>query len=91
MFEDGHHFTIVRIDQESASREIEYGELERRENQGRIPLFFRYTQGLMTQCGRVWVLVVGRVRQTLLEEEHKSKFSIHPGATKMYRDLRLSY
>ncbi|KAJ9544252.1 hypothetical protein OSB04_023959 [Centaurea solstitialis] len=29
--------------------------------------------------------------QTLLDEAHKSKFSIHPGATKMYRDLRNDY
>ncbi|KAJ9538034.1 hypothetical protein OSB04_030767 [Centaurea solstitialis] len=28
---------------------------------------------------------------TLLEEAHKSIFSIHPGATKMYRDLRTDY
>ena len=26
-----------------------------------------------------------------MEEAHKSKFSIHLGATKMYRDLRLNY
>ncbi|KAJ9547416.1 hypothetical protein OSB04_019959 [Centaurea solstitialis] len=30
-------------------------------------------------------------RQTLLDEAHKSKFSIHPGATKMYRDLETNY
>lgn len=39
----------------------------------------------------MWVPVTGGVRQRILEEAHKSKFSIHPGATKMYRDLRLSY
>ncbi|KAD4982231.1 hypothetical protein E3N88_18902 [Mikania micrantha] len=26
-----------------------------------------------------------------MEEAHKSKYSIHPGATKMYRDLRVNY
>ena len=31
------------------------------------------------------------VRQKILEEAHKSKFSIYPWATKMYRDMRLSY
>ncbi|KAJ9544424.1 hypothetical protein OSB04_024131 [Centaurea solstitialis] len=31
------------------------------------------------------------VRQTLLDEAHKSKFSIHLGATKMYRDLKTNY
>ncbi|KAJ9558505.1 hypothetical protein OSB04_013119 [Centaurea solstitialis] len=40
---------------------------------------------------RVWIPLAGGARQTLLEEAHKSKFSIHPGATKMYRDLRADY
>ena len=31
------------------------------------------------------------MRQKILEEAHKSKFSIHLGAMKMYRDLRSSY
>ena len=39
----------------------------------------------------MWVPVSGDVRQKILEEAHKFKLSIHPGAKKMYRDLRLSY
>lgn len=46
-------------------------------------LFFRDSHGLLTQCGRVWVLVAGGIRHTLLDEDHKLKFSIHPGAMKM--------
>ena len=38
-----------------------------------------------------WVQATGGVRQKILKESHTSKFSIHPGATKMYRNLRLSY
>ncbi|KAL7595475.1 hypothetical protein Lser_V15G28376 [Lactuca serriola] len=57
---------------------------------GQISTFIRDIRGLLTKCGRVWVLFSGGVRQTLLEEVHKSKFSIHLGTTKMYRDLRLS-
>ena len=33
----------------------------------------------------------GRVRQELLAEAHSSSYSIHPGGTKMYRDLRQHY
>ena len=58
---------------------------------GQIPLFVRDSQGLLTQCGIVWASTSRRVRQTVLEEDHKSKLSIHLGATKMYKDLRLSY
>ncbi|KAJ9552727.1 hypothetical protein OSB04_016772 [Centaurea solstitialis] len=42
--------------------------------------------GLLTRSGRVWVLVPCEARQTLLDEAHKSKFSIHLGSTKMYRN-----
>ena len=55
-----------------------------------ILLFVRDYRGLLTQCGRFWLPVSGGIRQTLLEEAHKSKFSIHQGATKMYKYLILS-
>ena len=31
------------------------------------------------------------VKRMILQEAHESKFSIHPGSTKMYRDLKLLY
>ena len=31
------------------------------------------------------------LRRELLEEAHCSKFAIHPGRTKMYKDLRQNY
>ncbi|RVW70732.1 Transposon Ty3-G Gag-Pol polyprotein [Vitis vinifera] len=33
----------------------------------------------------------GNLRRELLEEAHCSKFAIHPGGTKMYKDLRQNY
>ncbi|KAK2420476.1 hypothetical protein QL285_031201 [Trifolium repens] len=38
--------------------------------------------------GRVCVPDAMNLRNTILGEAHKSKLSIHPGATKMYQDLR---
>ncbi|KAJ9555712.1 hypothetical protein OSB04_010326 [Centaurea solstitialis] len=58
---------------------------------GQLPLMVRDSRGLLTRHARVWVPHAGDARQTLLEEAHKSRFSIHPGATKMYRDLRTDY
>ncbi|GJX98980.1 reverse transcriptase domain-containing protein [Tanacetum coccineum] len=37
---------------------------------------------------RIWVPLVGDVRITIMDEAHKSKYSVHPGADKMYYDLR---
>ncbi|XP_023731913.1 uncharacterized protein LOC111879681 [Lactuca sativa] len=58
---------------------------------GEIDRFSTDSHGLLIRYGRVWVPDFGGSKQTVLEEARKSRFSIHPGATKMYRDLRLSY
>ncbi|XP_070041025.1 uncharacterized protein [Nicotiana tomentosiformis] len=41
--------------------------------------------------GRLCVPNVDGLREKILEEAHNSQYSIHPGATKMYRDLRQHY
>ncbi|GJR12344.1 putative reverse transcriptase domain-containing protein [Tanacetum coccineum] len=40
---------------------------------------------------RIWVPLVGGVRTVIMEEAHKSKYFVHPGADKMYNDLRDMY
>ncbi|GJS24947.1 putative reverse transcriptase domain-containing protein [Tanacetum coccineum] len=40
---------------------------------------------------RIWVPLVGDVRMVILDEAHKSKYSVHPGVDKMYHDLRDIY
>ncbi|GKB61437.1 putative reverse transcriptase domain-containing protein [Tanacetum coccineum] len=37
---------------------------------------------------RVWVPLAGGIRTVVMDEAHKSKNSVHPGADKMYYDLR---
>nr|GEU70550.1 hypothetical protein [Tanacetum cinerariifolium] len=36
---------------------------------------------------RIWVPLVGDVRRVVLNEAHKSRYSVHPGVDKMYHDL----
>ncbi|GJS38933.1 putative reverse transcriptase domain-containing protein [Tanacetum coccineum] len=40
---------------------------------------------------RIWVPLTGDVRTLIMDEAHKSKYSVHPGADKMYYDLRDMY
>ncbi|GJU79265.1 putative reverse transcriptase domain-containing protein [Tanacetum coccineum] len=40
---------------------------------------------------RIWVLLVGGVRTIIMDEAHKTRYSVHPGADKMYHDLRDMY
>ncbi|GJV67344.1 putative reverse transcriptase domain-containing protein [Tanacetum coccineum] len=41
--------------------------------------------------GRVWLPLFGGLRDLIMLESHKSKYSIHPGSDKMYHDLRKLY
>ena len=40
---------------------------------------------------RVYVLNLRDLRQKILDEAHRAKYTVHPRATKMYRDLRDVY
>ncbi|GJR70752.1 putative reverse transcriptase domain-containing protein [Tanacetum coccineum] len=40
---------------------------------------------------RIWVLSVGGVKKLIMDEAHTSRYSVHPGANKMYYDLRDLY
>ncbi|GJY09403.1 putative reverse transcriptase domain-containing protein [Tanacetum coccineum] len=46
-----------------------------------------------TRCfgNRVWLLRFGRLRDLVMHDSHKSKYSIHLGSDKMYQDLKLLY
>ena len=45
-------------------------------------------EGVLRIKGRVCVARVDDLIHTILIEAHSSRYSIHPGATKMYRDLK---
>ena len=45
----------------------------------------------MTFQGWIWVPFMSGERTILMEEAHQWSFSIHPGATKMYLDLKRYY
>ena len=45
-------------------------------------------EGVLRIKGRVCVPCVDDLIHTILIEAHSSRYSIHPGATKMYRDLK---
>ncbi|GJY37225.1 reverse transcriptase domain-containing protein [Tanacetum coccineum] len=40
---------------------------------------------------RIWIPSVGGVRKLIMDEAHTSRYSVHPGADKMYYDLRDLY
>ena len=66
-------------------------ELKGAVNNQRVEVFSLGGDGVLRYQGRLCVPDVGELRQHILAEDHNSKYSIHPGATKMYRDLREVY
>ncbi|GJZ75439.1 putative reverse transcriptase domain-containing protein [Tanacetum coccineum] len=63
------------------------------ENLGRLlkPIFEIYSDGIRYFDKRVWLPLFGGLRDLIMHELHKSKYSIHPGSNKMYQDLKKLY
>ncbi|GKA62655.1 putative reverse transcriptase domain-containing protein [Tanacetum coccineum] len=49
------------------------------------------SDGELYYLDQIWVLLKGDVRTPIMDEAHKSKYSVHPGADKMYYYLRDRY
>ncbi|GKD86280.1 putative reverse transcriptase domain-containing protein, partial [Tanacetum coccineum] len=63
------------------------------ENLGSLikPIFEFYPDGTHCFGNHVWLPRFGILRDLVMHESHKSKYSIHLGSNKMYQDLKLLY
>jgi hypothetical protein len=59
--------------------------------EGRGPEFTEDEQGTIWFKNRICVPEINSLRETILKEAHDSAYSIHPGSTKMYQDLKKMY
>ena len=57
----------------------------------RVEVFSHRGDGVLRYQSRLCVPDVGELIQHILEEAYNSRYSVHPGATKMYSDLREVY
>jgi hypothetical protein len=91
------HTEGVTLEVESTlERQICEGQLEDVEirdtmERGKAPDFTEDDQGMIWFKNRICVPDVGDLRKTILREAHDSAYSIHPGITKMYQDLKQRY
>jgi hypothetical protein len=58
---------------------------------GKVPEFREDEQGTIWFKNRICVPEIKHLRESILKEAHDSAFSIHPGSTKMYQDLKQKY
>ncbi|KAD3639980.1 hypothetical protein E3N88_29203 [Mikania micrantha] len=49
------------------------------------------SDGVLYFNGRMWIPKSEELRTLICDEAHKSRYSVHPGADKMYQNLRASY
>jgi hypothetical protein len=59
--------------------------------EGRGPDFMEDEQGTIWFKNRICVPEIVSLRETILKEAHDLAYSIHPGSTKMYQDLKQKY
>ena len=50
-----------------------------------------HTDGSLRYSGPIVVPQLTDLREEILQEFHYSRFAVHPGGMKMYRDLRRQY
>ena len=48
-------------------------------------------KGILRFSSRIWIPDVTELKHEILHEAHNSRYSIHPGSTKMYRDLKENF
>ncbi|GJT28232.1 putative reverse transcriptase domain-containing protein [Tanacetum coccineum] len=81
-------FDRIKVAQLEASKEENW-------KSERITSYISYleddSRGIKTRQGRIYIPFRSNVKELLLKEAHKSKYSIHPGAKKMYLDLKRNY
>ncbi|GKC34355.1 putative reverse transcriptase domain-containing protein [Tanacetum coccineum] len=79
----------IREAQEKAMKEKYVG----KENLGKLikPIFEFCPDGTRCFRNRVWLPRFGGLRDLIMHESHKSKYSIHSGSDKMYQDLKPLY
>ncbi|GJY29808.1 putative reverse transcriptase domain-containing protein [Tanacetum coccineum] len=54
-------------------------------------IFEFYPDGTRCFRNRVWLSQFGGLRDLIMHESYKYKYSIHPGSDKMYQDLKMLY
>ncbi|GJX08827.1 reverse transcriptase domain-containing protein [Tanacetum coccineum] len=87
----------LRLRDSFSSRKGERAEARKEENFGTedlcgmIKKLEQRTDGTLCLNGRSWIPCRGNLRELIMHESHKSKYSIHPGSDKMYQDLKKLY
>nr|GFA34611.1 putative reverse transcriptase domain-containing protein [Tanacetum cinerariifolium] len=86
------HKDLIQQILEAEVESLKEGNVQK-ENLGRMQkqIFENRSNGIRYHDKRIWLPLHGGLRDLIMHDSHKSKYSIHPGSTKMYQDLRKLY
>ncbi|KAI3762610.1 hypothetical protein L1987_53047 [Smallanthus sonchifolius] len=82
------HTTQIRMAQQEAIKEEN---IEKEALRGMIRQLEPKSDDTLYFANRIWVPCYGNLRELVMDEAHKSRYSIHPGSNKMYKDLKEHY
>ncbi|KAI3809549.1 hypothetical protein L1987_25526 [Smallanthus sonchifolius] len=80
--------TQIRMAQQEASKEEN---IHNEALRGMIRQLEPKSDDTLYFMNRIWVPCFGNLRELVMDEAHKSRYSIHPGSDKMYKDLKEHY
>ena len=85
----------VMMFQELLERMRKYQEETMKGNTDKLTNEERWSQkddkGVVRNLNRIWIPNVPELKNEILHDAHISRYSIHPGSTKMYQDLKKSF
>nr|ADB85376.1 putative retrotransposon protein [Phyllostachys edulis] len=77
-----------RSDRKAQGEDVDVMEIKRNMKNGKSLRFSEDEQGTVWFDKRICVPDQGELKQLILKEAHETLYSIHPGSTKMYQDLK---
>jgi hypothetical protein len=83
--------TLYQDIQKGQLEDTKIQEIKEQIKEDKAPGFSVDDQGTLWYKKRLCVLEVKEMRELILPEAHDSTYSIHPGSTKMYHDLKSRY
>jgi len=78
---------IIQIKEDQKVNESIDG-IKHRIGTGKVPGFTEDEEGVLWYKGRICVPADSELKQVIMQEAHDTLYSIHPGGTKMYQDLK---
>jgi hypothetical protein len=83
--------SLLQEIQKSQMEDEKIQEIKRNIKEEKSPGFSEDEDGVLWYKGRICVPNLKELKDTILRESHKSAYSVHPGGSKMYHDLNVTY